>query len=102
MDPDVKFIIETEEALTGLVEEAKRAARERVEKRRAELNAFRDSEFERVRTECGRRVSLSLDEIRSSAERELAELRRNEERFLEDPELRGRIRERIVSVILEK
>jgi len=102
MDPDIKNIIETEQALLGKIEEAKKAARERVEKSRTELSAFRDSEFERIRTECSRKILLSLDEIKSNAEKELEELRRDEERFLDDPELRGRITGRIVSVILEK
>jgi len=102
MDSDIKYIIETEQRLLGAVEEAKKSSRVRVEKRRSELAAFREAEFERIRNESAVRIQSGLEEIRFNAEKELEELRKDEEHFLKDPELRGRITGRIVSVILEK
>lgn len=101
MDADIKNIIDAEERFLGALNEAEIAARARIEKRRSELISFRDSEFERIKSENSERTQLGINEIRSNADKELEELKRNEERFLDDPEIRREITGRIVSVILE-
>lgn len=101
MDRDLEYIINEEQKLARMLRDAEGAARERIESHRENSVLQRDSEFEKIRSEYNRFAEMRLQEIKNDIKRQSDELRREQERLVEDRELRKKITGRIVSVILE-
>lgn len=101
MDQDIKYIIDEEQKLTRTLEDARTAARNRIESRRAAAAGEKASEFERISSEFNKMTGIKLNEIRSAMDSASRELRMEQERLIDDAELRNKITGRIVSLILE-
>jgi len=101
MDRDLEYIINEEQKLARMLRDAEGAARERIESHRENSVLQRDSEFEKIRSEYNRIAEMKLQEIKNDIERQSDELRREQERLVNDRELRKKITGRIVTIILE-
>ncbi|HPS59026.1 MAG TPA: hypothetical protein PK514_13050 [Spirochaetota bacterium] len=101
MDPDIKYLIDEEQKLTRTLEDARAAARNRIESSRLAAAEQKSSEFERISSEFNKMTEIKLNEIRSAMDSESRELRMEQERLIDDAKLRDKITGRIVSLILE-
>ncbi len=101
MDNDIAYIIEEERRLALLLDEAKTAALEKIEKHRHDAALLKQAELERTTAEYKIMTVTELAEIRKAADNEIEELRRRQDSLNGDLELREKITGRIVSLILE-
>lgn len=101
MDDDIKYIIDNEIYYSNKLEDAKKTAYEKYEKRRADMLSFRNSEFERIKYEYNRMAELKLQEIHKEISDEFEELKNNQMLVLQNVQLKNKITGRIVTLILE-
>ncbi len=101
MNPDLEFIINEEKRLTDMLEDARAVSRAKIGEHRSELEKRKALECGRIASQYEAMTEAQLREINSAAEKELEALRIEQQRLLDDSELRRTITGRIVSVILE-
>lgn len=101
MDGDLKYIVDEEKKFSRLLDDARREAREKVERHRASAAEYKKKEIERITSEYGSLTENVLNEIRSEMESGHDKLRRDQELLLEDTALLNKITGRIVTLILE-
>lgn len=101
MDSDLKYIIDEEQKLGRMLDDARRSARERIESYRMTAAEKKKKEFERITSEYSSMTGHDLQAIKNEMDKEHERLRREQEGLLEDKVLMNKITGRIVTVILE-
>lgn len=101
MDRDIKYIIDEEQKLTRMLEDARTEARSRIEQHRERAAEEKSSAFEKITSGYHKLTGTKLQEIKSAMDSECDKLRREQECLLDDAALLEKITGRIVSVILK-